>query len=204
MQAERSPTTLRELAGLGTEPPPLEDSILVVIDSQMTYLAGGDLPVDGIAAALDRIAELLDRARSLGTQIIHVAHRGAAGSPFDPLGGGRFIADTEPTPGEHVVDKTLPNAFAGTDLLELITAGEARPIVLCGFMTHMCVSSTARAALDLGVASTVVSDATASRDLRAADGISVVPAAAVHTASLAALADRFSVVATTRELVDHR
>ena len=44
-----------------------------------------------------------------------------------------------------------------------------KKLVLAGFMTHMCVSSTARAALDLGFQTTVPADASATRDLIAQD-----------------------------------
>jgi hypothetical protein len=56
----------------------------------------------------------------------------------------------------------------------------------------------ARATLDLGYRNTVVAKAAATRDLPdGADG--VVPAAELHRANLAALADRFSIVVR-----DHR
>jgi hypothetical protein len=38
-------------------------------------------------------------------------------------------------------------------------------VVMIGFMTHMCVSSTVRAALDRGYATTLMWAATASREL---------------------------------------
>jgi nicotinamidase-related amidase len=65
--------------------------------------------------------------------------------------------------------------------------------VLAGFMTHMCVNSTARGAFNLGYASSVVSGATATRELPGPDG-QAVSAAALQAASLAALNDMFSVV----------
>jgi hypothetical protein len=51
-----------------------------------------------------------------------------------------------------------------------------------------------RAALDLGYGSTVVASACATRDLPAASG-GVVPAAVLHEAELAALSDRFAMIA---------
>ena len=43
-------------------------------------------------------------------------------------------------------------------------------LVLAGFMTHMCINSTARGAFNLGFAPTVVAAATATRDLPGTDG----------------------------------
>ncbi len=60
-------------------------------------------------------------------------------------------------------------------------------------MTHMCVSSTVRAALDFGYRCTVVAGACATRDLPDGAG-GVVPAPVLHRAELAALSDRFATV----------
>lgn len=60
-------------------------------------------------------------------------------------------------------------------------------------MTHMCIDSTARGAFNLGYGATVVDAATATRDLSGSGG-TVVSAAALHAASLAALGDLFAVV----------
>lgn len=93
-----------------------------------------------------------------------------------------------------MLTKSLPNAFAGTDLAAQIRATGRREIVIAGFASHMCVSSSARAALDQGFRSTIVATATATRDLPHFGGAGVVPAAQVQQATLAALSDRFSVV----------
>ena len=65
-------------------------------------------------------------------------------------------------------------------------------------MTHMCVSSTVRAALDLGIACTVVDKACATRDLPDGEG-GAVTAPDLHRAELAALSDRFAMIAKDSE-----
>ena len=69
-----------------------------------------------------------------------------------------------------------------------------KQLILAGFMTHMCVSSTARAALDLGYRVTVVAEACGTRDLPDGRG-GVVPAATIHEVALVELSDRFAVIA---------
>jgi nicotinamidase-related amidase len=114
---------------------------------------------------------------------------------FDPQGPYvGFIPALAPLEGESVIIKGLPNSFAGTGLAAAIAATGRREIVIAGFATHMCVSATARSALDHGFRSTVVANATATRDLPHPFEPSIVSAAAVHMATLAALSDRFSVV----------
>ena len=89
--------------------------------------------------------------------------------------------------------KNYPNSFVQTDFEDILKTANASNLVLAGFMTHMCVNSTARGAFNLGYAPTVVAAATATRALPGL-GDATVPATAVHTASLAAIADLFAVV----------
>ena len=193
------PFTLRSVSGLPTSPGLLSESTLLIIDAQVEY-TGGALELAGVDAAIDELVAVLTRARSAGCPIVHVAHLGAPGGAFDPDAGGRIVDVVAPVDGETVVTKNLPNAFAGTDLAENLRSRGDRPLVIGGFMTHMCVSATARAATDLGFDSVVLSDATATRALPSASGSGTVPAAALHEAALAALADRFSVVAPAAAL----
>src|SRR5262247_2677655 len=101
---------------------------------------------------------------------------------------------TRPAPGEPVVGKRLPNAFASTDLADRLHALKRPEILLVGFMTHMCVEATARAAIDNGLKATVIANATATRDLPDPVGGPAVPAAEVQRNALAALADRFATI----------
>ena len=94
---------------------------------------------------------------------------------------------------EPVVVKNYPNSFVQTDLDEVLKTANASNLVLAGFMTHMCVNSTARGAFNLGYAPTVVAAATATRALPGL-GDATVPAEAMQVASLAAMADLFAVV----------
>ena len=185
--------TLRSLTGLPAAPARLADSALVVIDCQNTYTRGV-MELEGVQAALDEVAALLDRARTAGAPVIHIQHNGGAGSPYDiDAEIGAIVDRVAPREGEPVVVKSYPNAFVQTDLDERLKTVGASNLVLAGFMTHMCVNSTARGGFNLGYAPTVVAAATATRELPGVDG-DPVPAAAMQSASLAAMADLFAVV----------
>jgi nicotinamidase-related amidase len=169
----------------------------VLIDHQREYLPDGGLPLAGIEAAVMEIGRLLELARRHGMPVFHVAHHARPGAPlFDPGSAtARIIAGLEPNADEAVVAKSLPNAFAGTDLHDRVQATGRRELIVAGFATHMCVSSTVRAALDLGYRTTVVASATATRDLPSSlGGGDIVPAEVVQQGTLAALADRFAIV----------
>jgi nicotinamidase-related amidase len=186
--------TLMQLAGIDLTPPRLGDSCLVLIDIQNEYVAG-PLALPDANPAIARAAALLARARESGAAIFHIAHRGKAGSLFDRTAErGAIVAPLAPRPREVVIEKELPNAFAGTDLNAQLAATGRKELVLAGFMTHMCVSSTARAALDLGFRTTVDADSCATRDLP--DGVGgTIAARLIHDVALAELSDRFAIIA---------
>ncbi len=185
--------TLRALSELPLTPASLAESTLVLIDCQNTYTSGV-MELEGVQAALDEAAALLDRARSAGIPIIHVQHSDGPGSLYDVEGeSGAIVARVAPREGEPVVVKQYPNSFVQTDFDEKLKAVGAGNLVIAGFMTHMCVNSTARGAFNAGYAPTVVAAATATRSLPGPDGESV-SAAAMQSASLAGMADLFAVV----------
>lgn len=194
VEAQPAPRTLLDIAGVHRGPARLSRSVVVVVDAQRDYV-DGKLPLSGIAAASANLHRLLERARALGTPIVHVQQLSPAGRGAFEEGtpGASFAEAAMPKPGERVVTKTRPNSFSGTPLGDVLRSLDRTELIVVGFMTHMCVSTTARAALDDGYLVTVVADACATRDLRAPDG-GVVPAEVVHRVALAELADRFAVI----------
>lgn len=191
-----NPPTLRNIAGLPGNAADLSQSGLILIDCQNTYREG-IMKLSGVEAALEEASRLLERARQLGVPVFHIQHDAGPGSPYDIHAEiGAIAAPVAPRAGEAVIVKNYPNAFVGTDLEQRLRDAGLKSVVLAGFMTHMCVNSTARGAFNLGFEVTVVGNATATRDLPAADG-GVVPAEVLQRASLAMLGDLFAVVVPT-------
>ena len=189
-----APKTLLQMAGADLAPSKLSDSTLVIIDAQNEYRSGA-LPLAGVDAAVKEISTLLKRARASGAPVVHVQHAGRPGGAFDlEAERGRIMREVAPECAEPVVQKPLPNAFADTDLADKLEAAGRKQLIIAGFMTHMCISSTARAALDHGYRVTIPAAACATRDLPAPDG-GVMTAAELHRAALTALADRFAIIA---------
>jgi len=193
-----TPRTLLSLYGREPRLPSLADAALVLIDYQNDYLTG-PLALPDAAAAIAAAERVLMAARGKGTRIFHILQRGSAGGLFDRAGwGGAPIEQLAPVPGEAVIEKTRPSGFFETDLAaRLGMAGTG--VIFMGFMTHMCVSTTVRAALDYGFVSSLVTDACAARDLPGPNG--VVAARSVHEAELAALGDRFAGLFTAAQIL---
>ncbi len=186
-------TTLRQLTGQPATPARLSDSALVIVDAQNTYREG-IMQLTGVEPALEQCATLLARARALKIPVLHIQHDAGPGTPYDVSAEIGAIADkVAPADGEPVVVKNYPNAFVGTDLDARLKDTGVKNLVVVGFMTHMCINSTARGAFNLGYTVAVPAAATATRPLPAPDG-SVVSAASLQSAALAALGDLFAVV----------
>ena len=190
--------TLREITGMGHTPTTVGKSALVLIDCQNTYREGL-MQLEGVEPALVQCQRLLNRFRDAGRPVIHIQHDAGAGSPYDLNDRIGAIADVvKPRAGEPVVVKNYPSSFEKTNLDEVLKEFGVEEVTLAGFMTHVCVNSTARAAFNHGYRATVVGNATATRSLPNPAG-GVVSAKDLHDASLAALHDIFAVVVPSAE-----
>lgn len=190
-----SPTTPTLLELGGGEPGTLDWSncALVLIDFQNEYVDGA-MPLGELGKAATANAKVvLNKARAESAPIFHIAHHGAEnGSIFDPLSNKVAIVESlQPSDNEKKIDKKHPNAFYNTELSERLSATGKSQVVFVGFMSHMCVSSSVRAAFDLGFENFVYHDACATRDLPAANG-QTIKADVVHDNAMAALQDRFA------------
>lgn len=184
---------LRDIVGLGHNPSSLKDSALIMIDCQNTYRRGV-MQLEGVEAAIVEAKKLLEMARDLKTPIIHIRHDGGVGSPYDVTAEIGAISDeVAPRAGEPVITKNYPNSFIQTDLDAQLKALGIQKIILAGFMTHMCVNSTAHGGFNLGYAPTVVARATATRALEGSAG-KIVSAQSVQDSALAATRDLYAVI----------
>ena len=186
-------TSLRDLVGLGQEPGQLHDSALIMIDLQNTY-RWGVMRLHGVEPAIAEAAKLLEIARDLKVPVFHIQHDGGAGSPYD-IGAeiGAIAEEVAPIAGEPVITKHYPNSFVQTDLDERLKAIGIQKIMLTGFMTHMCINSTAHGGFNLGYAPTVVASTTATRALEGTNG-QVLSAQQMQEAAIASTRDLYAAI----------
>lgn len=106
--------------------------------------------------------------------------------------GHDFVEAVRPVEQEIVIDKSGYSAFAHAGLQQVLTKRGIETVLMTGVTTEVCVSSTLRAAIDLGYRCITVADACASGNLD------------LHKAALAMIAVEggiFGEIATTAEVV---
>ncbi|WP_374007357.1 cysteine hydrolase family protein [Leifsonia sp. LS-T14] len=133
-------------------------SALLVIDLQKGVMPGC-FDADGV---LSRVRQLVDRARDTATPVVWVQHEEDGmeeGSvPFE-LADGLVPADGEPRILKHYRD-----AFADTDLDEVLERLDVGRLVVAGAQSDYCVRTTAQSAAVRGFDVVLVSDAHTTTD----------------------------------------
>ena len=196
------PMTLLEIAEAPSELINWGNCSVVMIDYQNEYLSGAIQLGSAGAKAIKNAVLLLDKSRRERAPIFHVVQHGKPGGKvFDPLSEQvSILSDLQPLPDEKVLEKTHPNSFHNTMLKELLLSTGRQQVIFAGFMSHMCVSSSVRASLDLGFKNFVCHDACATRTITNQKG-EIVSAELLHDAAMAALRDRFATMVSIKELV---
>ena len=174
---------------------------LLIIDVQLAI----DDPVWGERNnpnAESNIARLLEAWRRVSWPIIHIRHDSTDdASPYRPGQiGNTFKQDVAPQSGELVIGKTTNSAFIGTDLEQRLRQMGWSSLVVTGVITNNSVEATVRMAGNLGFATVVVADATATvgkTDL----GGRFWPAEDVHALALANMHGEYATVMTTEDLL---
>jgi nicotinamidase-related amidase len=169
---------------------------LIVIDVQNEYVTGNlpiaFPPVDG---SLTKIGAAIDAANAAGAKVVLVRH-----TESDP-DGGIFVAESDnwqlqesvsSRPHNVIIDKQLPGSFTGTGLQAWLEEHDVDQVVIAGYMTHMCIDTTTRQAMHLGLGVTVLEDATGTINLS-----EELPAELVHRVEIGILGDGFATVTST-------
>lgn len=153
------------------------------------YADQAGLDISLLRAPIPAQQALLKAARSCGMLVVHTreGHRpdlsdlpdwkrqraeqsGASIGQIGPMGrllirgehGHGLVDELRPVDGEPVIDKPGYSAFAHTDLDLLLRNRDINCLLIAGVTTEVCVSSTLRAAIDLGFSCLTISDACAS------------------------------------------
>jgi nicotinamidase-related amidase len=194
-----SAKSFREILGAPPSSASTKDSTLIIIDAQNEYVNGA-LKTENITGTRKSIARLLEKFRQSGNgkNIVHVVHQVPEGAPvFTPNTElAQEFEEITPKGNEKVVTKKHPSSFAQTDLHEYLQGlGDVgKKVVLVGYMAHVCVSTTARAAAELGYDPVIVKEAVGDRDIPG------VKAETLVSVVLNELADAFGTVISENDI----
>lgn len=165
------------------------ETAVIFIEFQNDFCAQGGKLHEGVKKELARVGtidharKLLDGARQKGCKIIHspftldkkwIAERGATGllsqlaegEIFMPGSWGQeIISELAPREGEIVLEgKRALSAFSHTNLADILRFAGIKNVIICGFLTNLCVQATAWSAYDLGFRTRIVAEACAATD----------------------------------------
>jgi nicotinamidase-related amidase len=145
----------------------LENTVLLIIDVQNDYFAGGKMELSGADQAGKNAKQLLEYFRTHHLPVIHIQHialQKDAAFFLPDTSGAEINSLVKPNENEKVVTKHYPNSFRETDLLEYLQSKGIKKLVITGMMTDVCVDATVRASMDFGFSNTVIGDAVATRN----------------------------------------
>lgn len=132
---------------------------LIVIDLQRDVIANAH-DRDGVVS---RTAGLVERARAEGVPVVWVQHNDEA-LPRD-TDGWQFVPELKPGTDEPLIHKQYGDAFADTELAEVLERLGAERLVITGASTEQCIRCTLHSAVIKRYDVTLVSDAHTTEDL---------------------------------------
>ena len=177
--------------------------VLLVIDVQNEYFAGGAFPITHPAGHLDTILGVMDAAADAGVPTAVIRHHqpGPDAQAFKRGSDAWELHDAvAERPRDILIDKSLPGAFTHTPLADWLKDRGAETVTIAGYMTQVCCDTTARQAFHRGLGVEFLRDATGTLDVTNKAG--AVSAETLHESILVAQQMFFSDVLDSAEWRD--
>ncbi len=193
--------------GFGGELSAAHAPALVIVDFVNGFADPDQFGGPAVTAAIERTVGLLEAARSARWSVaftrIVFADDGSDANLFTEKVPGllsltegavasHIVYQLAARPGELVIRKRLPSAFAGTDLAQWLAKQRIDSVVVAGCTTSGCVRATVVDAMGAGFRPLVVSDCVGDRSQEA------------HDANLFDMTQKYASVLTLDELRDQR
>ncbi|MGH7740500.1 MAG: cysteine hydrolase family protein [Candidatus Eiseniibacteriota bacterium] len=133
-------------------------SALILVDVQANMFDPAH-PVAGAADLLERLEDLLARARAARMPIVFLRNCGGPGDPdVRDTPGWELHPSMSPANGDRVFDKTTCDAFESTPLGDELNSRGIQRVIVAGLQSEFCIRETSLGALNRGLAVTLVSD----------------------------------------------
>ncbi len=161
-------------------------------------LGGGNIP-EAIKATIPVLNLFRKRKAAIAHSRIVFAEDGSDGTLFsqkvpsllaltETNPASAFVPELTPLPGELVVRKTQPSAFASTGLMGWLAMRGIRSLVICGCVTSGCIRASVLDAMQGGILPVVPRDCVGDRAL------------GPHEANLFDIAQKYGNVVMSNEL----
>ncbi len=132
------------------------DEALIVIDVQEGFFSDPIDPVYNEKNLIHNINQLIDSFRKHGKPIIFVRH-----TDEDLVKGTRrweVYSKVHSKSDDLYVDKTTPDSFFKTELLNVLKKNNIDSIVIAGLQTDYCIDATCKSAFGKGIPTILISD----------------------------------------------
>ena len=177
---------------------------LIVVDAQNDY-DGGNLAIEHppFHETLRQVLRAMDEANARGVKVVVVKMVLPAGAPVFRPGthGAEIHPEVARRPRDHYIEKSLPSAFAGTDLELWLRRNGIETVTIAGYMSQNCDLSTVVHAMHMGFDVEFLSDATGS--VSYANEAGHATAEEIHRVVKVVLQSRFAAVLTTEAWISH-
>lgn len=177
---------------------------LIVIDVQNEYATGGlRIQYPPVADSLRNIGRAMDAAHAASIPVIVAQQSSPVDAPLFATDsrGWELHAVVADRPRDHYLRKTLPSAFANTDLGDWLQQHAIDTLTVTGYMTHNCNDTTIKHAFDAGLAVEFLMDASGS--VPYANRAGSATAEEIHRVFAVVEQSRFAAVMTTDEWIAH-
>lgn len=173
---------------------------LVVIDVQNEYFTG-ELPIEypPVETSLNNIIRTMEMAKKSEIPIVVVQNSAAENSPVFAKGskGWELHPKIQRQHYDLLIEKRLPDAFAGTELMTWLKDRQINTLTIVGYMTHNCDASTIYHASHAGFSVEFLCDATGSLPYENQAGKAT--AEEIHRVFSVVFHSRFAAVTSTAE-----
>jgi nicotinamidase-related amidase len=138
----------------------MKKAALLVIDVQEGIVNDPDFPMLEPDLLLERINRVIEAVRRVDWPIVFIRHTEGDDSPLQANAPAwQLDARLSVQAKDVIFNKTTPDSFYQTGLLEWLSAQGLTDVIVCGLQTDYCIDTTTRSAFSHDLSVTLIADA---------------------------------------------
>ncbi len=136
---------------------------LIIIDVQEGFFSDKTNPVFNEYILIENINKLIENFRKRNEPIIFVRHTEAEGEELQSA-EWQVYSKLNFKSEDYFINKTTPDSFLDTDLLDILNRNKVSSIVITGLQSEYCIDTACRSAFGKKIKTVLVSDAHSTYD----------------------------------------